>query len=447
MIKKKSGKAPLKKPQKIVNEPVYPIDDIFDAEEKRTKLSSVAVGSVMDPKIVMQTNILSLDLILGGGMRSGRWYEVAGEESCGKSTWLYEACNQALQYIPNSVKGLFVDAEGTLDDVWFSNITGQEDLTEVFGLRNEKTGAWIKKPIIRRYRPAFGEQALIFMKGILQSMPDKVLIKDTWYYMFVPKVSKAAMKANPEGGTRKLQGILSGKYSKELFSKTGNFYVPIPNNYAGPELFMCTDSMASLTPEAIANKDSGALGGSARMFGENVSTIKAEMSKKGVVHFAINQLREKPMAFGDPRYTPGGNTLKHAVDCRLFGWKMSVPPPGKGPVLQENGEEYRYVKFKTYKNKLFMPYKETMLRWWTGHNGHSGFGCDPVFDTKNYLEMTGQIVSINSKKFKVTIPGFLKHEHDKESFKKMVFTSRLRKRCLSQLRSGKGVKKYMETMI
>ena len=438
-------------PKIVQPESIYDLDALFDSEEKRTKLSSVSIGSVMDPKIVLQTNILSLDLILGGGMRSGRWYEVAGEESCGKSTWLYEACSQALQFIPNTVKGLFVDAEGTLDDVWFSNITGCEDLTEVFGLRDEKTGNWVKTPIIRRYRPAVGEQALKFMKGVLQGMPDKVLVKDTWYYMFIPKTSKAAMKANPESGTRKLQGRLKDKkgnvlYSKELFSKTGNFYVPIPNNYAGPELLMGTDSMASLTPEAKANEDSGALGGNARMFGDHVSTIKSEMSKKGVVHFAINQLREKPMAFGDPRYTPGGNTLKHAVDCRVFGWKVSVPPPGKGQVLQENGEEYRYAKFKTYKNKVFLPHKETLLRWWTGHNGHSGFGCDPVFDTKNYLEMTGQIASVNSKKFKVLLPGFSKYELDKESFKKMVLTSRLRKRCLTQLKNGKGVKLYMNTL-
>ena len=442
---------PKKKTKKFDDDVGYDIDSIFDEEEKASKLNSISVGTKLDPTTCLSSGILCFDLISGGGLKAGSWYEIVGPESGGKTTAMYEAFNQALLYIPNSIKGLLLDVEGVLDYQWFSNITGVSSLKKIFGERDDDKGEWIIKPKIRYYKPAFGEMGLKFIRKTLKRMPDKVLVKDTWYYVFVPKMSKAAKKEDPEGGIKKLREKLKGRYNKNLFTQTGNLYVPVPNNYAGVELLIGIDSLASMTPEAISEDDSGALGEQARMFGKYGNDIKSLISKKGATLFGLNQIREKPMQlFGDPEYSPGGNTIKHCTDCRARFSTVNVIG-GKGPIEFEDDDEYRYCRVKTKKNKLFIPYQETYFRWWVGHKGTSGFGSDPVMDTYRYLEMTGQVAK-EGKHFRIDMKRFSKIKFTWSIFKDNILgTSKkikgnVRNFCIKQIMNGKGMDLYIKNI-
>jgi len=433
-------------------ENVYDISAMFDEEEKTHKIT--ALGSVDIDKCI-STNILSLDLILGGGLESGKWYEVCGVESSGKTTMAYAAVGSAITSIPNSLKGVIVDAEGVLDYTWFSNIIGIKDLDTVLGKRDENTGNWTIPPVVRHYKPDSGEVALKFVKNILKRMPDKVLIGKSWYYMFVAKQTKSGKKQYEDLAPAKLKSRLQGKYHKKLFAKTGNFFVPIPNNYAGPEFLIVIDSMPALIPESVSDDDSAAMGPYARLFSKYLNDIKSLMSKKGVITIGVNQGRERPLAFGDPFYTPCGNVLKHVVDVRLRKWAKSTPAKYGGKQIQIDGkDEYRWCKAKTIKNKLFIPHQEVEFRWWTGHKGKSGYGLDPVMDVYTYLEMTGQL-EITSKGFKVNFPITKNTIFTMKTFKAFVLTKALkqkgkivkydlRKKCQRQIASGKSKELYLK---
>lgn len=289
-----------KKTSKKQDEKISSIDDIFDfagaldVEEKNSKLSSVGISSSVDPKECSSTGMLSMDLGLGGGIKGGSCYEIVGPEQSGKTTTLYSIFGEVLTIAPNRLKGIFIDAEGLIDPRWFGNICGTSDMNSIFGLKDEETGKWRVKPQIRYYKPAFGEQALKHVKNVLKRLPDKVLIGDTYYYMWIPRESKKAKKGVGYTATE-LRSMLKDKYVKKLYSKYGAFYVPVPNNFAGPELIIGVDSWPSLTPEAIAEDDSDAMGGPARMFGKHMNDIKNLIASKSCTLVGINQVRERPM--------------------------------------------------------------------------------------------------------------------------------------------------------
>lgn len=200
---------------------IFDISDALDFEEKETKLTSLGVSSTINTKECISTGLLSLDLIIGGGLQRGRAFEIVGPEHGGKTTLLYSCFGQALKQIPNKLKGIFLDIEGLIDPKWFGHIAGYSNMDEIFG-KKDLGNKWVIPPQIRYYKPTFGEQGLKFIRRILRRLPDKVLIGDTWHYMWIPVTPKVAKKA---GGypVRELQSLLKGKYSKKLYNKFGNF--------------------------------------------------------------------------------------------------------------------------------------------------------------------------------------------------------------------------------
>ncbi len=454
--KEKTKKAKLKakklkaKDSKVENEiDIFDIDSIIDGEEKSTKLNSTVAGNVAEPENCLHTSNLCIDLDFGGGLQPGRWYTLFGKEQSGKSTLLYGAMGESIK---TDVTTLFFDYEGTFDGDWFTNITGLDHET-IFGVRDKKSGTWKVKPRARLYKPVSGEEGLLLMKRLLNKMPDKVVIDDTWYYMFEP--TKEHIKR------------YKGKFITKLKQKTGNLYIPIPNNYGGPEIFIGIDSYPAMTPKQTAESEdeSKAMAQQARMFSQYVGNVRSLISQKAGVVVGVNQLRDKPgVMFGSPEYEPAGNALKHASDCRAR--MASITSPSKsGPVEKEGKDEYRYSKTKTIKNKLFVPFRESQHRIWVGHKGKSGFGFDRVFDVYNYLLKTGQIKPVKNKKgkesnkgkkefivalegkkgieqkfkwkeFKNEILG-VKSKKAKKGKKKKPLN--LYKKCLKQIRTGKGI--------
>jgi|AntAceMinimDraft_18_1070375.scaffolds.fasta_scaffold01343_8 RecA/RadA recombinase len=427
----------------------FDISDFFDLEEKKSKMPSIEVASTADIKECISSGFLSWDLVVGGGYQRGMAYQIVGPEYAGKSTGLFHSFSSALRFIPNHLKGIFIDVEG-LDPVWFGNICKCKDIKKIFGKRDEVTHKWIIKPQVRHYKPSFGEQGLKFLKRVLKRLPNKVLVGNYWYYVWEPREPKKVKKTGGYTATE-LRKLLKGKYSKKLYTKYGNYCVPIKDNYAGPEILIGVDSWAAMTPESIAEDDSGAMAQQARMFGKHLNDIKSLISAKGCTMIGTNQVRQNPgQRFGNPEYNPGGNTLKHITDCRIRVQSVANQN-GKGLTELEGTDEYRWFKVKTIKNKLFIPYKESKGRWWIGHGGKSGFGADIVQDTLEYLKMTGQFRG-RKKGFQIKLVG--KNKKCKkvsnvtftyDSFKKAILNPgkvNIRELCFKQLRSGRGMKLY-----
>ena len=463
---KKATKISKKKAKQLGDafDPIFDIGAICDAEEKSCRLTALSVNTTVDLNQTISTGILSLDLAIGGGLKAGAEYEIVGPEHGGKTTTLYSCFGKAIEFIPHHLKGIFIDVEGTIDQRWFKHIVGVDDLSDVFG-ESTSDGKYIRRPMIRYYKPPFGEQALKYLKRILKRMPDKILIGDTYHYAWRPK------EKNSKTGysTTELRKMLADKYNKKLYTKYGVFYVPVPNNYGGPELLVGVDSWAAMTPVAVSEDDNASLGQQARMFSTHLNDIKSLITVKGVTIIGANQVRQKPMAYGDSEYSPGGNTKKHTTDCRIRTSTVSNQN-GSGQIEIDGSDEYRHFKMKIKKNKLYIPYQELKGRFWIKHAGKSGFGACPVQDCLEYLKSTSQVRMRSGGGFKIKFAGKDKlnkklarfvftldsSKHGKKvkkgsnevfiSFKLLVLDKELdgkkfnlRQRLFKQLRSGQGM--------
>ena len=120
------------------------------------------------------------------------------------------------------------------------------------------------------------------------------------------------------------------------------------------------------------------------------------------------------LVHNSPTYEPAGDTVKYASDIRIriSTCAISNIGAGKGQIMEEkcwtgNGiDKYRVSKIKTTKNKCFSPFRECFVRLWFENNGQPGHGIDPVWDTYEYLRLTGQI-TYKMGKYTLTIPGAL----------------------------------------
>jgi len=94
--------------------------------------------------------------------------------------------------------------------------------------------------------------------------------------------------------------------------------------------------------------------------------------------------------------------VSHNSDARIRCASRAIPG-GKGQIEEEpsvtgEGKDiYRYVNWRAIKNKLGQPNLEGWGRIWVSDNEGKGRGFDPVFDTYEYLKMTGQIAGSRNK--------------------------------------------------
>jgi RecA/RadA recombinase len=417
-----------KKPKR---EPLFNFDQLLDQGERDAKVTSINITISSTTADCISTGSLCMDLLMGGGLHPGRWFTYLGKEQSGKSTLLYNAIKSAVK---KKVRVALFDYEGSLDPTYFSRIIGY-DYAELFGDRDEKTGKWRKLPKVRYYRPESGEKGLMLLKKVLASLPAKVVVNSKWYYEY-PSTKDNLTK-------------FKGAFSTKLRDLTGKLYIPVPDNKGTPELFVGIDSYPAMTPAALVEDDSDAMAIQARMFAKHVNNIKSLVAQKGAVVLGVNQLRDKPgVSFGSPEYEPSGNALKFASDLRMR-FTSVVSPTGAGRVEREDQDEYTYLKLKTYKSKVFIPFRESMVRLWIGHAGDSGFGLDPVWDTFKYLQMTGQLRGKKGE-FIVKLDAAKKYKKSFTwtSFRKEILSKTgkgsLRSLCFKQIRTGKGIKLYVK---
>jgi len=405
--------------------------------------------------IAVSTGLLAYDLCVGGGFAPGRFCGQYGPEAGGKSTACASSIAQAQK---KSIDSFFFDHEGSADPAYWSRIGVK--LYGDFKAKEAQEVAATEKgftagPNLRYFVPEYAEDSLKFMSRLLHLYPDKRQYDDQWYYVY--KMSQKEAKA---------QGM---PYDTKLAKETGNIWVPAEDGRAQGIFYI--DSIASMRPAALGGKkkdkkdksktewkdDSGSQALLARVMAKELPGIVSLMVNKRFTIVATNQIREKPgVSFGNPEYAPGGNAVAHAHDNRALIRKRAVPAgfPGKSGIGSENlwkgpGEDrYTFAKLICEKSKDFSPHRSCWIRWWFESDGRPGPGLDPVFDTFQFLKMTGQIEK-KAKNYTIALPGFEDVEVDWAGFKALILDPEngeaLREACWTQLREGDAFERYFDT--
>lgn len=395
-------------------DPYAMLDADLDGVEKQFDMASMS----FDPNEPRHsTGLLDLDMILQGGLLSGGWYTCAGGEQSCKSTL---AQKLLCTVVAKHFRGLsaYFDYEGSFSSEYCGNmmryagVSATED--EIFGLRDD-AGNWLVKPRCRYYAPIIGEDFFSYMAKLQKILPDKIQKGGRYWFVY--------------DFTRENQVKLKGKYDKKMFAKFKKFYVPAPDGSI--QALVLTDSYPSMLPRAADGKDDGdqSIGLQARMFSKGLQRIKGDMRRKRIVVLGINQLRDKPMAHVPTMIEPCGQALMFYSDVRFRNSSISIPH-GKGmleeeeSVVADGNDVYRYIKIKTWKNKLGgTPGQEVITR--IIHEGADGIakGFCRTWDLYNYLKNTGQI-SGNRNKFRF-IDGFDYTVTDKNTGKRNEKTAKI----------------------
>lgn len=233
----------------------------------------------------ISTGSLTADLIIGGGWPAGRWVALFGPEASCKSTLLYHTIGDS---IVQDVNAEFLDFEGSTDPSYLKKILSNIDVNRLFGLRKD-TGVWEITPQCRYHQPDLGEPYFRYIHRILKVLPDKLQNANQWYYVYDKKPKDA--------------------FDQKLYKNTGRFWVPADDGSL--QVIWFIDSLpAMLTEKQDESDESKEIGLQARMFSKNIPLIKSRLARKRCSVVAVNQIRLKPMAFGNPEYEPGGEAPK-----------------------------------------------------------------------------------------------------------------------------------------
>jgi RecA/RadA recombinase len=445
--------------------PGFDVDNELDAIERKLGVGSLGLGG--DNEGRMSTGMLVYDLILGGGIVPG-WYTNFGKEQSCKSTstmtFTASAVNEGVPIIA------VYDYEGSTEPTYLQNLMNtmgvKADITDIFGIKDSK-GNYIKKPRVRYVPSSTGEEFFDYLQSLELRLPDKIYSNGSWWYVY--QNTNENRKRLKDGGT---------EYDAKMFTKHNKFYVPAENGAL--QALLIVDSYPGMVPEKLAeNVDQGAgLGAVARMFSENIPKVKGRMRKKRIAVIGVNQLREKPMAMGNPEYEPGGQAVRFFSDARMKHMARACSAvPGakqadKSPHELEDSVEfdggkdtYRYISVKAEKNKLSQPYLGGFIRLWIQDGEGNARGFDPVFDTFSYLKATGQLEegTYHRKAFTLRLVGNeAEKKMDWPEFKKMILGSKeevskickrigmkpcfIRKQCFKQMKSKKGVDMYFANL-
>ena len=366
----------------------YPFDVNLELDGIEKSLRLTSTHSFNDKRF--STGLLTVDLILNGGIVPGAWYTFFGPEQSAKST-LAMTVLAALSKTSVPIVAL-VDFEGSYQPDYFFNICQQQGIKNpkaLFGIPHAKGKGYIEQPRIRYYSMGIGDHFFDFLAKLERQLPDKLKEGDSYWYVF----------DNTKENRKKLGDT---KYDKALYSKTGRLYVPAED--AAPQAIIIVDSYPAMMPEAMDVDDpSEAMAVQARMFSKNLPRVKGKMKNKMITVIGINQLRLNPGArFGDPHYEPGGEALKFMSDARI---KCSprANPYASGPfeteasVLNDNEDVYRYVVHQAIKNKLGTPQLENWARLWINDGAGNAWGFDPVYDVFQFLTCAGFITGTRKK--------------------------------------------------
>lgn len=98
-----------------------PLELLRESLQDRFGIDFVTISSVVKPTPRISTGIIALDRALGGGVAVGRFTELFGKASSGKSTVVLSIMVQAQKAFPDK-EVLYVDAEHALDLEWAAKL-------------------------------------------------------------------------------------------------------------------------------------------------------------------------------------------------------------------------------------------------------------------------------------------------------------------------------------
>ena len=426
---------------------------ILKGVERKFKLTSSSTDIAARRQTAISTGLLATDLIIGGGLLPGWSTVFGGEQSC-KSTFKQHVAISSVEHEVPLI--LDFDYEGSGDPQYFGSTLetmtmGKLKVDDIFGLYGGK-GEIIKAPRIRLYNETVGESFFDSMASMLRQMPDKVFEDGEWFYVYE--------------NTNENRKTVGSNYSKSKFSEWNKFYVPTGSSK--PQAVLMVDSYPYMYPEMLDEDDKGAgMAAVARMFSSNIPKLAPKLKKKCVVVLGVNQLRQRPAARGDPFYEPAGEAIRFASQLRLRSTSRAIPH-GTGQIEEEDSatvdggrDTYRYIVQRATKNKTGgMPLAEVWQRVWVSDAEGKAHGIDPVWDTYQYLKLTGQVEG-SLKKLKFKVPGLpekmqwwdfkalmlLRGKELKEHCDSIGITRnpKVREFCKKQLESGEAFTKYIET--
>lgn len=365
----------------------FDYDKVISDIEVAHKLTSTELNKDAYRFCALSTGNLMMDLMLGGGIMPA-WNTIwGGEGSCKSTTVMSISANVMDLLVPLFA---YFDFEQALDAEYFANILSiinpKASYDQIFGVRNLKDPSkYDIAPRIRYYAHDVGEDFYLSMGDLLRALPDKKYMQGKWWYVFP--------------NTRQGKADAGSNYDKKLYSKYKMFYVEAADG-GRLQLLMVIDSIQAMNPE---NQETGdlkkAMAQDARMHSSHLKKVRGKLRRKHCAVLAIGQLRVNPgQMFGNPEYSSGGNTIKHAADVRQKHTARSSPNGGgvvekEASILVEGAEDqYKYIHIKNEKNKFFTPHTEGWARvWFSDHEGN-GRGFDPVYDTFMFLKCTGRIV-------------------------------------------------------
>lgn len=355
----------------------------------------------------MSTGNLMLDLLLGGGIRPA-WYTHYGPEQSCKTTGALQIMAAAiLAMVP--IIG-FVDYEGSTANSkpYVNSILKANGLKvsvkDVFGRKDQNTGEWLVRPIVRYRAETIGEKFFDWLAEILRKLPDKKFVAGKWWLVFEEnKINTAKYKEHAVAAMTK-------KYGKGL-------WIEAPDDKLQAVILL--DSYPGMNPTANDDEDANnSLALQARMFSKHIPRVKGRLSSKMVAVIGMNQLRDVPMAmYGPKEKEPCGQALRYNSDVRIefrpiwsnlpfipkfdteerLEMEKSVTHAGK--------DRYRYVRMKTYKNKLWNPGRKAFVRVWVEDAIGEAKGFDPFFDTVHFLKETGQLSGKNKGSLWLKLEG------------------------------------------
>jgi len=369
--------------------------DTMDVIAKRQGFEA----SSLDVAPPMSTSLLSIDMILGGGVRACM-LTGAGNEQCAKTTLALVGMAAAIkEEIPIIA---FVDYEGSTKNSkpYVASILKGAGVNmtvdQVFGKKDKATGRWVVPPRVRYRSETILERFYEWLGALLRELPDKRFVENKWWLIFEDDKKK---------GTRLKLG---DRIDQSMTRKYGNgLWVEAPNDKMQGIIFL--DSYTAMNPAVKDEEDiSNQLSVKASAFSKQLERVKGRMADKMVTIWGLNHLRSNPMAmYGPKEDEKGGNALKQFSDVRLRQTSRSLSAAPFSPKADKNYnynetepsvefkgtmDVYRYVHVKAIKNKLWTPNRETFIRIWVEDGNGKARGICPVFDTIQFLKDTGQLI-------------------------------------------------------
>ena len=334
--------------------------------------------------------LLVMDLISNGGLIAGM-VTASGPEQSGKSTLTMTAMRSGIK-----LKIPFIahcDAEGTAqtDPDYAAAILRVKSLDEVYG--QKLNGVWRLPPKVRYWDTTILESYFDSLVHTLNRLPDKIYSREREQWFL--RIAREGRYAKRQAAFIKL-GEPDGKLSNKQY-----IWIATDNPY--PQALIVPDSYVTYLSEDIDEKEemSDALSIQARDFAKHLRRIVGKFRRKQVVVFGVNQQRERPgMVMGPKIYEPGGNALKLYSSVRYILTPRAVPEKWRHDkkfsqynleqsVEGDGDDAYAYKHIKNIKNKAGTPWLECWTRVWVKDRRGQGRGFDPVYDTAQFLFMTG----------------------------------------------------------